>query len=93
VYAVETKAAVGYCSPSSLKDKNDPRGVPSCATVCRAFWDRAGDGFVLFLGKSQSSGRSGFLRKSEHTVHFIQLSRCQNTHRLSVAYLLVRDVP
>jgi hypothetical protein len=25
-------------------------------------------------------------------VRFIQLSRCRNTHRLSVAYLFVRDV-
>jgi hypothetical protein len=50
VYFVKTKAAVSGSQISSLEDKNDPRGVPSCAAVCRAFWDRAEDGFVLFLG-------------------------------------------
>jgi hypothetical protein len=71
VYVGETKVAVGYCSPSSLEDENDPRGVPWCAAVCRALRDRAGDGFVLFLGKSQSSGHSGFQQKSEHTLYSV----------------------
>jgi hypothetical protein len=95
VYVFETKAAVGYCSTSSLEDENDPRDAPWCAAVCRVIWDRAGDGFVLFLGKSRSKSRSSVAVNSDESVSisFIQLSRCRNTHRLSVAYLFVRDVP
>jgi hypothetical protein len=95
VYFVETKSAVGDCSTSSLEDENDPRGEPSCAAVCRGFWHRAGDGFVLFLSKSRSKSRSSVAVNSDESVSisFIQLSRCRNTHRLSVAYLFVRDVP
>jgi hypothetical protein len=54
-----------------------------------------GTGLGMDLCSFSAKARAQVAVNSDESVSksFIQLSRCRNTHRLSVAYLFVRDVP